>query len=358
MKLFTRRFVRSFAFGIGSCALGVGTLACSSSNSGGGNGGGSTGGAGAGAASGSGGGASTGCSALTILFSPMYSGYDGVHDYKIPAVVTGVSGAGVTWTSSDDSKVDIAMDSSVAQGGAMLTTKAAGTVTITATAGSLCGSSTLTITQFSPSDWETGNTRYNLSNPVPNPFADGGMPPPSFFMQGPDAGNFLDPKSAPPGCINCHGPTATSGIYKDVAHTPEQTGGFSDTDLAGVFTKGVIPPGGVFDQMIVPQFIWSYFHKWDDISTPDEQRGMVAYLRSLPPSAQGGTVDFGGLLNMRPGGFGNGGTTGAGGSAAATGGTTSAASGGSTASGGTTAASSGGATASGGTTGTAKDAGK
>ncbi len=350
MKLFSRRFVRSVAFGLGSCALGVGTLACSSSNSGGGNNGGGTGGSGI--VSGSGGGTSTGCSALMILFTPMYSGYDGVHKYQIPAVVSGVSGAGVTWTSSDDSKVDIAPDSSVAQGGAMLTTKAAGTVTITATAGSLCGSSLLTITQFSPSDWETGNTRYNLSNPVPNPFADGGMPPPSFFMQGPDAGNFLDPKAAPPGCINCHGPTATSGIYKDVAHTPEQTGGFSDTDLAGVFTKGVIPPGGVFDQMIVPQFIWSYFHKWNDISTPDEQRGMVAYLRSLTPSAQGGTVDFGGLLNMRPGGFGNGGTTGSGGTTAtATGGTTAA-------SGGTTAASGGTTAASGGTTGTAKDAGK
>ncbi len=230
----------------------------------------------------------SGCT-LTVLFSPMYSGYDGVHTYQVPAVVAGVSNSSVTWTASDPSMVSIRPDIAIAQGGAMLTTLKAGTVTITATAGTLCGSSLLTITQFAPSDWESGNTRYNLSNPVPNPFPDGGL----YISTLPDAGNPLDPANAPPGCVTCHGPTATSGGYRYVAFTPEQTGGFSDDQLIATFTKGEVPAGGAFDLEVVPPYVFSFIHKWNDISTPSQQRGMVAYLRALSPAPGNSTFDFG-----------------------------------------------------------------
>ena len=36
-------------------------------------------------------------STLNIAFSPMYSGYDGVHTYQVPATINNTDGP-VTWT--------------------------------------------------------------------------------------------------------------------------------------------------------------------------------------------------------------------------------------------------------------------
>jgi hypothetical protein len=55
-------------------------------------------------------------------------------------------------------------------------------------------------------------------------------------------------------------------------------------------------------------------HQWSDI-TPDQQKGIVVYLRSLPPAAQKGAVNFGGFgrrdggAGMGPGGSSDAGTT-------------------------------------------------
>src|SRR5450631_3524366 len=53
----------------------------------------------------------TGCdkSALTILFSPMYSAFDGVHTFQVPAVVNGLDPTqiSITWTASDPSMVKL-----------------------------------------------------------------------------------------------------------------------------------------------------------------------------------------------------------------------------------------------------------
>jgi hypothetical protein len=48
-------------------------------------------------------------STLNIAFSPMYSGYDGVHMYQIPATINNTDGP-VTWTASDKSMVDLTPD--------------------------------------------------------------------------------------------------------------------------------------------------------------------------------------------------------------------------------------------------------
>ena len=114
-------------------------------------------------------------------------------------------------------------------------------------------------------------------------------------------------------CTNCHGPTATNGPFKTVSHTPEQTGGFSDTDLANIILNGQVPEGGYFDPtVLVPSCdggatctaqalgIWHYFHRWSDI-TPAELPGVICYLRSLTPQAQTGMSNFGGFFRRDAG---------------------------------------------------------
>ncbi len=260
------------------------------------------------------GGGTTACtstSALQILFNPMYSAFDGAHSFQIPAIVNGASNTGLSWSASPASAVTIAPDPS--SGGVLITMQQAPSspVTITANAGGQCGTATLDITSATAAQWQTGNARYNSGVPfypqcvvknLPFPPPDGGCP---------DAG---------PACTNCHGPTAMAQFgFQDIAHTPEQTGGFSDQDMIGIFTQGVVPgcgttgackDGGYFDPTIISipdggptaYEVWHSFHQWTDIQGPDQQ-AMVVYLRSLTPTPQTGSSNFGG---GRPGdgGFG------------------------------------------------------
>ena len=243
--------------------------------------------------------------ALEVVFSPMYSAYDGVHEFQIPAVVNGIQASAVHWTSSDPSMVKIAPDGDT--GGVMITAQKAGMVTITASAGTLCGSSILTVTAAGPNDWDIGNARYNNGNAL------------HFHHDGEDAG--ADMTDGGPACTSCHGPTATMGPFADVAHTPEQTGGFADQDLIQIVVYGNVPgwsadgvasaTAGYFDPAIISYPRWHSFHQWSDI-TPDEQQGIVTYLRSLTPSSQGGSSNFGGHFGGDGGHHGGGGGGGGG----------------------------------------------
>jgi hypothetical protein len=232
---------------------------------------------------------SGGCSgtkALNILFAPMYSAFDGVHTFQIPAVVNGVDPTAVTWSASDTSVASIAPDSDT--GGIMITTLKSGTVNVTADAGGLCGTSLLTITAATPDDWNAGSERYNNGIVLRGPKGEAGAP------------------TQDAACTNCHGPTA-NGPFTDVAHTPEQTGGFSDQDLVGIFTMGTVPMGGYFDTSIVSYSQWQRFHQWQ--MTDDEAKGIVVYLRSLTPAPQDGASNFGGHYDggFHDGGFRDGG---------------------------------------------------
>jgi hypothetical protein len=268
----------------------------------------------------------TGCpkSALTILFSPMYSAYDGTHTFQVPAVVNGLDPTQImiTWSASDPSMVKLESDPTT--GGVMITTQKAGKVSIIATAGSLCGSSLLTITSADASSWTNGSMRYNdgvVINRLPRP--GGGGRPGGTGGTGAGgtsaSGGAGGSTAADAACTNCHGDTAM-GPYKTVQHTPEQTGGFSDADLINIFQKGIVPTGGYFDATIVSYATWQTFHKWDVGDTPQD---IVIYLRSLTPAAQTGMANFGGQFMRGGGGAGGGrgfGRGGAGG-AATTGGT-------------------------------------
>ncbi|MDB4937702.1 MAG: hypothetical protein JWP87_4674 [Labilithrix sp.] len=210
---------------------------------------------------------------LEIHFSQMYSAYDGQHDFKIPAVVTGVKK--VKWSVSDPEIADIETQS---DGSAMITVRKAGNVTIIAKAGSIKGEAPLTITDSKDNEWEAGNQRYNNGTVLTRGKGDGGG--------GGGGGGSKDKQLS---CTNCHG-GAGGDDSKDVEHTPMQTAGYSDAQLVTIFTKGQ-KPAGVPQRVMMNQSRWSKLHQWqmDEFAV----KGLVVYLRSLEPKSQG-PVDFGG----------------------------------------------------------------
>jgi len=200
-----------------------------------------------------------------------------------------------------------------------------------------CGLAPIYIEQFSTDggDWFTGNARYNNGNPLnydysayldggyDGPIPDGGFDAAALAAsyQGLDASDlcnrldaihFSNPFEKPPAaCTNRHGSMSNgtlfgSPVFSDVMHTPEQTGGFSPTDLTNVFTTGTIPDGGYFDNAISPYCVWHMFHTWHDISTPEQQTGMRCYLRALPPLEQTGCFELFNQKNCSDGGLGTG----------------------------------------------------
>jgi hypothetical protein len=345
----------------GLVALAAGTasaiVACGSSSSGGDtstDGGSQASGDGAGGSSGPRGDAGIGTvskqpgactnSTVQIIFSPMYSAFipgSTDHSFSVPAVTA--DGNPATWSLSDPAQANLQLQSfqngTALVPGVMVTVAGggndAGQVTVIATeSDGSCGTSVLTITQNTVNDWMIGSARYNNGTALMPYMPDGGFP--GFDGNFPDGGfifdgNFPDGFSFDgsffPGadatsiaevdggtaCTNCHGPTATNGPFKTVSHTPEQTGGFSDTELANIILNGQVPEGGYFDpSVLVPgcdggatctaqaMGIWHYFHRWSDI-TPDELPGVICYLRSLTPQAQAGMSNFGGFFRRDAG---------------------------------------------------------
>jgi hypothetical protein len=202
----------------------------------------------------------------------MYSAYieGNSHVFQIPVQAAGANGDNVEWTASAPSMVQI--DPGAIAGYALITMLKAGDTTITANANMRCGVSTLHITAATEEQWQMGNARYNDMNPLPRIPTDGGVPiGPMNYV--------LDPPGMPPACTNCHGETATSNVLRATTPTPAQTGGFSDQQLIAIFTQGAVPMDCSIDPLI-PDFVWSFLHRWTDI-TGDAQQSMVVYLRSL-----------------------------------------------------------------------------
>ena len=238
-------------------------------------------------------GAATSCakSQIEILFSPMFSAFDGVHRFQVPATVNSIDPAAITWSISDPSIGSL----QPSEDGVMITVQKAGTANIIATAGTLCGSAPLTVTAATPEHWMVGSARYTSGTVLTIGMPGGGGPPPG---QGGMATRDV-------ACTSCHGDTATMGPFKTVSHTPMQTAGFSDDQLIKIFTMGQLPEGAYFDDTIVPRQQWSNFHRWT--MTPEQATAMVVYLRSLTPESQKGSRNFGGRVMRPDGGFGDGG---------------------------------------------------
>ncbi|MGD0530359.1 MAG: hypothetical protein ABSE49_34815, partial [Polyangiaceae bacterium] len=275
MKLPYRMLVLVVAAGA-SCASGL-VAACSSSSSPG-----FTGGNDASTSSGgdSGGGSTSttpgSCSnpTIPIVFEPMYSAYipgSTAQTFAIPAV-TG-DGNPATWSLSDPTQANLQAQqfpvNGTMQPGVMITLAGVGdsngNVSVIATeSGGACGLSVLHITTNTENDWTIGSARYNdgVSLHVGPPAGfdgggggghnfDGGIPEGGFphgdggggggGFHTSDGGSFFE-EDGGTACTNCHGATAVAMNlpFNDVSHTPEQTGGFSDTDLQNIILNGEI----------------------------------------------------------------------------------------------------------------------
>ena len=262
------------------------------------------------------------------MYSAFIPGDTAVH-FQIPAVAD--DGNAATWSLSDPTQAQLEAQMFPVGAdmvpGVLITVLGLGddagpgpgqiTVVASRSDGS-CGTSTLNITANTADDYTIGQQRYNdgvaLSLTRPAGFPDGGFPEGGFGGMGmmtADGGSFYE-RDGGTACTNCHGMNATNSAYKTVSHTPEQTGGFSDSQLIGIITQGNIPDGGYFDpSVIIPSCdggaactqmafdTWHAFHQWADI-TPDEYAGIVVYLRALTPAPQTGVPGFaGGGRRMR-----------------------------------------------------------
>jgi hypothetical protein len=327
MKLFARSTKVSMGVALGILALGAGFEACSSSSGGTPAGFGPDG---SGSGSSSGGGVTTTCAnpTLNIVFSPMYSAYipgSTTHTFQIPAIID--DGSTATWSVSDPTKATLATQTFSGTPGVMITVTGTGMLNVIATEGSACGTSTLNITSATENDWQNGSQRYNDgvnlhlgpgdggSMRPDGGFGDGGFMRPEGGMGGfpmSDSGCGIVEMEGGTACTNCHGATGMT-LFTDVAHTPEQTGGFSDDDLINIIVYGNIPDGGYFDPSVIIAGCdggtcaqrayeeWHRIHQWCDI-TSDEYTGIVTYLRSLTPAPQNGSSNFGGGGHHRDGG--------------------------------------------------------
>ncbi|HSY25421.1 MAG TPA: hypothetical protein VK841_25025 [Polyangiaceae bacterium] len=304
---------------------------------------------------------------VPLVFSPMYSAYipgSTAQTFSLPVVTSDLNPA--TWSLSDPTQGNLQTESFEVGGslapGVLVTLagtgNASGQVTVIAVeSDGTCGTAVLTITQNTEDDWNIGNARYNdgvalhVNGPGGGPGdggfdgrgdgggaggdrADGGeggtgggrggFDASAFDFEGglgglaglltDDGGSYYETDGGT-ACTNCHGPTATTGPYKTVSHTPEQTGGFSDMDLQNIIWNGEIPDGGYFDPTVIDSTcdggptctsqalaVWHGFHRWTDI-TSDELPGVICYLRSLAPQAQTGQSNFGGAtFRSRDGG--------------------------------------------------------
>ena len=212
-----------------------------------------------------------------IKFSPVYSSFDGVHTFQVPVTVKGY--AGIVWETDRPDLVDI---DPVNDNTGMLTTRGPGEAKIIARAGNLSGSTTLHITESTPAEWDLGLDRYTNRGVLNIDRME------AMMMAQMMGGMFTIPDDL--SCKNCHGGGA---MALSVEHTPQQTGGYSDEDLVKIFTMGMKPPTAGWKSGI-PMPIYTLLHTWS--ATEEEQRGLIAYIRSLTPTPQG-PIDFCGLAD-------------------------------------------------------------
>lgn len=186
--------------------------------------------------------------ALTVWPNPMYSAFDGTHDFVVPALALGTP---VRWSSSDPTLVALAPDATT--GGILITTLGSGEVEIIARAGESSGSATLFITAATPEEWSLGRTLYTSELRALDPDA--------------STGEITR-------CTDCHGEDAQ---LLNVEYSAE-TAGYSDEELIGVFVNGTKPAFASFSGPF-PADLFETFHRWD--VTAAEQRALLVYVRSL-----------------------------------------------------------------------------
>lgn len=224
-----------------------------------------------------------------ISFSPMYSAFDGVHEYALTPNVPSAA-----WSEDEDpvlaSSIAWQLDSAFVKrdefpdlpAAIKLTTKKPGATTVAITAKTLSGRAVrsetrLIISRANQSEREAGEARYDNGEITPSQrptvFADD--------LQCPGGPGGLDiPRAS--ACGNCHSVTSTIAFEP----TPTQTAGYSNEDLIKIFTEGERPTdrpfkGSFLRQVPMPLCIYKEFHTWN--MSDDEKNGIIWKLRSIPP---------------------------------------------------------------------------
>jgi hypothetical protein len=212
--------------------------------------------------------------ALQIVYPRMYSAYDGVHTFQVPAHVMDTEIELSGWSAIPATSVTFDPDPET--GGVMITVlEPVEEITIAAAAGPIGGTAPLFITEATPDDWERGKARYangvEYDLPMLN-FAD-----------------LINPEWVPPeppdnlACNNCH---TTGAKYFEIQHTPTQAARLSDDDLIQILTTGTKPDG--VEYRVLPeafQHLYVGFHTWE--ASEEDMIGLIVYMRSLTPAGQG-----------------------------------------------------------------------
>jgi hypothetical protein len=216
--------------------------------------------------------------AIEIVYPVNYSGYDGVHTFKVPMHVKCTSGTPLSaWHADPATAVSFDVDPStdVMNGVIVTILEPTAEITIAVVVDNLGGTAPLHVTIGTPAQWELGNTRYNTGK--------------DWML------NLLMPMAPPPDtkCPVCHGANSSTGF--DIMHTPTQLSRASDADITQIMTTGtkpdnvpfrVLPPTIMFGATTYTNAeLYKMFHLWDP--TGDQLVGMILYLRALTPTGQG-----------------------------------------------------------------------
>ncbi len=213
--------------------------------------------------------------AIKINYPVSYSGFDGVHTFKVPMSSLCGPEPLANWHAEPASAVTFDDDPDNANGVMVTIIAAVPEITIAVVDGTKGGKAPLHVTIGTPAQWELGNTRYHTGS--------------DWTL------NITAPMAPPPDtkCTVCHG--SNSSATFNVQHTPTQAARISDEGIKQIMTTGtkpadvpfrVLPPTFMFGTTTLTNAeLYKMFHLWK--ATDDQIKGMILYLRSLTPTGQG-----------------------------------------------------------------------
>lgn len=228
-----------------------------------------------------------------VQFSPMYSAFDGTHEYQVtpsvPSAAPGTHASDPVLASTlawqvDETYVKLEPFPDL-PGAVLLTTKKPGTTTVKVVARTLSGvkvrgEAALIISDARLADWDRGEVLYNSGAPAKASLSNGGMTGSAACGLPSSVGNVL-PKDIV--CANCHN---SNDAELNVQLTPTQTASYSDAALLEIVSQGTRPARTGFQSQFfrmvpMPDCVFKAMHAVE--SDPKTLNGLVLRMRSIAP---------------------------------------------------------------------------